>query len=140
MNPREDGTCPMLEAGRCGIYAQRPQTCRDYDCRIYAAAGMVPDGERPVIRERVGEWRFEFANEAAREQAVAVRRAAAFVRQHAALFPAASRAHSASAAAVLAVKTHPLFAADGGEPVSARRVSEVLETANRFDRGAARSD
>jgi Fe-S-cluster containining protein len=44
MGFHEDGSCPMLAAGRCTIYADRPQTCRDYDCRIYAAAGLVPDG------------------------------------------------------------------------------------------------
>jgi Fe-S-cluster containining protein len=28
---RPDGTCQMLVAGRCSIYADRPQTCLDYD-------------------------------------------------------------------------------------------------------------
>lgn len=142
MLPREDGTCPMLESERCRIYAGRPQTCRDYDCRIYAAAGLAPDGERPVIRGRVGEWRFTFEDDAARSQARAVRRAAAFIREHAALFPPAARAHSAAAVAVLAVKTFSEFLDDvprgdagdaGGHGQPHDRVAQILRTARRFD-------
>lgn len=132
MLPREDGTCPFFAAGGCGIYAARPQTCRDYDCRIYAASGLEPDGDRKVIRDRVREWRFDFAAEADAARAAAVRRAAAFIREHAALFPPAARAHSAAAAAVLAVKVHALFL----QPLAvtpAQRVHEVLAAAAAFD-------
>jgi len=137
MAHREDGTCPMLEAGRCAIYADRPQTCRDYDCRIYAATGLLPDGERPVIRERVLEWRFDFANGEEQRQQAALRRAAAFIQAHAASFPVAMRAHSAAAAAVLAVKTWSLFAHEKGDEATApspdEQVRRVLEAARAFD-------
>lgn len=134
---REDGTCPMLESGRCSIYADRPQTCRDYDCRIYAAAGLIPDGQRPVIQERVEEWRFEFADAAARGRAAAVKRAAAFIRGHAQLFPPATRAHSATAVAVMAVKVYGLFMAESGmtEVQVQERVRLVLDAARSFDLG-----
>lgn len=137
---RADGTCPMLESGRCTIYADRPQTCRDYDCRIYAAAGLEPDGHRPVIQERVREWRFAPADEAGRERAASVRRAAAFIRSHAQLFPAAVRAHSATAAAVMAVKVHALFLGDpdvGAVPPE-ELVRQVLAAAREFDAAASR--
>lgn len=138
---REDGTCPMLESGRCTIYADRPQTCRDYDCRIYAAAGLLPDGSRPVIQERVREWRFSFADAAARGRAAAVRRAAEFIRANAHLFPPEARAHSATAAAVMAVKVHGLFGdetapAAADEPARAALAQAVLEAARRFDAGS----
>jgi Fe-S-cluster containining protein len=135
MNPREDGTCPMLEAGKCHIYLRRPQTCRDYDCRIYTAAGLVPDGERPVIRERVLEWRFGFADERARQAADAVRRAAAFIVKNAAEFPAAVRAHSATAAAVLAIKTYASFIDAAGAASPQQRAREVLRAAAEFEAG-----
>lgn len=135
MGYREDGTCPMLEEGRCTIYADRPRTCRDYDCRIYCAAGLVPDGRRPVIQQRVGEWRFEYEDEEARASAAAVHAAAQFVRDHAASFPAEMRAHSATAAAVLAVKVYPLFLREPNAGSVAERVAAVVESARRFDAG-----
>lgn len=135
MNPREDGSCPMLEAGKCRIYPQRPHTCRDYDCRIYTAAGLVPDGGRPVIRERVLEWRFGYADERARQAAGAVRRAAAFIAGNAAQFPPAVRAHSATAAAVLAIKTYASFIDAAGEASPRQRAREVLRAAAEFEAG-----
>jgi hypothetical protein len=140
MTHREDGSCPMLEARRCAIYGDRPQTCRDYDCRIYAATGLLPDGERPVIRERVLEWSFEFDGDAEVAQADALRRAAQFIHQNAALFPPAVRADAAAVAAVLAVKTWPLFTdaavvrqEDGSIDSTAEvQVARVLEAARVF--------
>ena len=61
-DPNADGTCPMLACGQCTIYAQRPQTCLDYDCRVFAAAGIDAGGEdKAVINRRVRDWRFRFA-------------------------------------------------------------------------------
>jgi uncharacterized protein len=142
MNHRPDGTCPMLKANRCSIYADRPQTCRDYDCRIYAATGLLPDGNRPVIRDRVLEWRFGMDTEEESAQGAALRRAASFIREHAALFPPDTRPGSAAAAAVLALKTWSLFA--GKEPINEKgdgpedpspheQVKRVLEAARAFD-------
>jgi hypothetical protein len=138
MTAREDGTCPMLERGSCSIYADRPQTCRDYDCRIFTAAGLEPDGQRPVIQRRVREWQFAYAGEASVHKAAAVARAADFIRTHAAQFPPAARAHSATAAAVLAVKAFELFLEDDtderADGVSAQqRAQAVLLAAEAFD-------
>jgi uncharacterized protein len=144
MGYREDGTCPMLCAGSCVIYADRPQTCRDYDCRIYAAAGVLPDGDRPVIRERVSAWQFEFGSPEESRAAEALRQAAGFIRSHSALFPAAMRADSATAASVLAVKTWKVFLdADQtpgiGESIQ-QVVQRVIDTARAFDSDARKSD
>ena len=136
MGYRDDGTCPMLEAGRCSIYADRPQTCRDYDCRIYAATGLLPDGQRPVIAERVREWRFDFPTGEELGQHAALQRAAGFIRKHAGLFPHAIRVQSAAAVAVLAVKVWPLFLKEEGdgsdEPPPEEQVRRVLEAARAF--------
>jgi hypothetical protein len=136
MRYRADGSCPMLRERQCTIYRDRPRTCRDYDCRLYAAAGLEPDGMRPVIQERVREWQFEFADALERAQADAVRQAAAFIRDHAAAFPAGVRAHSATAAGVLAVKVWQVFV-DREVPAGAPGpvVLEVLEAARQFDAG-----
>jgi len=142
MGYREDGSCPMLLDNHCTIYADRPRTCRDYDCRIYAATDLTPDGRRPVIQERVREWRFDFPSEEERAQAGALRRAAHFIRSNAGLFPPGMRAHSATAIAVLAVKVWPLFTSetptnekgDGSEdPSPLEQARRVLEAARAFD-------
>jgi hypothetical protein len=59
----ERGHCPMLVDGKCSIYAHRPRTCRTYDCRVFAAAGVVPSGPQQVtIGRRVRRWRFTYAD------------------------------------------------------------------------------
>ena len=49
----DQGRCPMLVEGDCSIYGDRPQTCRDYDCRVFAATGIevhpVREGEAGVL-------------------------------------------------------------------------------------------
>src|SRR5262245_45885670 len=39
----ERGHCPMLADDGCSIYEHRPRTCRTYDCRVFAAAGVELD-------------------------------------------------------------------------------------------------
>ena len=136
MGYRDDGSCPFLSDRRCAIYADRPQTCRDYDCRIYAAAGIVPDGHRPAIAERVRAWGFTYRSEQERREADAVNRAAQFIRGNQALFPAAIRAGSATAAAVLAVKVYPIFLAAGADARPAEEMAQrVIDAARIFDAG-----
>jgi hypothetical protein len=134
MGFREDGSCPFMQRGRCAIYTGRPQTCRDYDCRIYAAAGLDPDGDRPAISARVKAWRFRFESEQERGDVEAMRTAAGFIRTHQAHFPPAMRAGSATAAAVLAVKTFAVFRDGGGARAPEEIVPRVIDAARDFDR------
>ena len=61
----ENGHCPMLVDDRCSIYEHRPRTCRTYDCRVFPAAGVVPDDdEQLAIAHRARRWRFDFPEEA----------------------------------------------------------------------------
>src|SRR5690349_11565351 len=53
----ERGHCPMLVAGGCSIYENRPRACRAYDCRVFAATGVTPS-DQPAVVERVRQWRF----------------------------------------------------------------------------------
>jgi uncharacterized protein len=140
MGFREDGSCPFLTGARtCSIYANRPHTCRDYDCRIYAAARLLPDGERPDISSRVRAWRFDVDTAEDAAAAAAVQRAAQFIRAHSALFPPAMRAASATAASVLAIKTYAVFlAAESGQQPE-ETVRQVIESAMAFERAAERA-
>lgn len=104
------GECPMLDAGRCSIYADRPQTCRDYDCRIFAAAGIEAGGpERRVINQRVRAWRFSYRDDDARRAHAAVRAAAAFIRDRWQAFPGHCAPTAPTGIAVLALKAHAVF-------------------------------
>ena len=59
MGYNEKGHCPMLVDNQCSIYDARPQTCRDYDCRVFAATGVAVDVKRqPDIAKRVAAWVF----------------------------------------------------------------------------------
>lgn len=125
------GHCPMLRAGRCSIYAHRPQTCRTYDCRVFAAAGIEPGGpERAAIAARTRRWRFEHADDDARRAHEAVRRAARFIRDDAPSF--GGRAPSRpSAIAITALLAYELFLQPVPVDADAKRAlaARVLATA-----------
>lgn len=77
----ERGHCAMLVDGKCTIYEHRPRTCRTYDCRIFAAAG-IGELDKPLIAQRVRRWRFSFDSEAAHRDHEALRAAAAYLQSH----------------------------------------------------------
>ncbi|HEY8538280.1 MAG TPA: YkgJ family cysteine cluster protein [Steroidobacteraceae bacterium] len=107
---RDDGTCPMFSGGRCTIYEDRPQTCRDYDCRIFAAAGIDAGGaDKDVINRRVRAWRFDYEDESARRAHEAIRTAAAFIRDKRSSFPGERAPTTPTGIAVLALKAHAVF-------------------------------
>jgi uncharacterized protein len=72
----ERGHCPMLIDNECSIYAHRPRTCRTYDCRVFAASGIEPDPDQPLVAERARRWRFDFPTAVDRDLHDAVRMAA----------------------------------------------------------------
>ena len=75
-----NGHCPMLKDDACTIYAHRPRTCRVYDCRIFAASGVLPDeATKTAVAERVRQWQFSYANAADDTAHKAVLAAAAFL-------------------------------------------------------------
>jgi Fe-S-cluster containining protein len=138
MRALPDGTCPMLHAGKCSIYRERPQTCLDYDCRVFAAAGIdAGGGDKAVINQRVRAWRFNYPNDADRLAHEAVLAAAAFIQEHRGSF--SGRAPSAPMGiAVLAVKAYEVFLDPQISQRSAADVASAIVTANReFDAATA---
>jgi Fe-S-cluster containining protein len=110
MPPRANGLCPMMEAGRCTIYEDRPQTCLDFDCRIFTAAGLeAGDADKEVINQRVREWRFSYPTEADRQAHDAVLAASTFIQHKRASFPANRAPTAPTGIAVLAIKTYTVF-------------------------------
>ncbi|MCU1393959.1 MAG: hypothetical protein JWM34_2387 [Ilumatobacteraceae bacterium] len=109
----EHGRCPMLIDGRCSIYAHRPRTCRTYDCRVFAAAGIEPDeADKVLIAERVRRWRFRYAAESDRVAHDAVRATAVHFATHPDEIPGRPGPLSNTQLAVLAVTEHETFAND----------------------------
>lgn len=99
----EHGHCPMLEGGRCSIYAHRPRTCKRYDCRVFAAAGLRPD--KPDIEKAARRFELTHPVEHDRHAHEAVQRAAAFVQEQTELNP--------TQLAGLALRIHALWLVDG---------------------------
>jgi Fe-S-cluster containining protein len=72
----ELGRCPMLVEARCSIYEDRPRACRAYDCRVFAATGVVPDeAGKEAVAARVAEWRFSVSRPADQARLDALRAA-----------------------------------------------------------------
>jgi hypothetical protein len=135
MPPRPDGVCQMLNAGKCSIYADRPQTCLDYDCRIFAAAGLEAGGaDKAVINRRVRQWRFSYPDSADRKAHEAVMAASAFIREKHASFPANRAPTAPTGIAVLAIKAYAVFLGDRTEGLSDAGVAAaVVEADRQFD-------
>ncbi len=107
------GHCPLLEGGLCSIYEHRPLTCRVYDCRVFAAAGI--DADRDEITRRARRWAFTYATRSERDDHRAVRAAARFLGDHAALLPPEAVPHDPPHRAVLAVLASGAFTAQADQ-------------------------
>ena len=120
----------MLSCGKCTIYAQRPQTCLDYDCRVFAAAGIEAGGEdKAVINRRVREWRFRFSSDADRQAHAAIRAAAAFIRDAHQHLPPGFVPRNPLGIAALALRVYPVFVAPGPPAREADTARAILEEA-----------
>jgi hypothetical protein len=124
----------MLQDGNCSIYEDRPETCRSYDCRVYAAAGMNAGEDKAVINARIARWRFDYPHERDCEEHRAVTAAANHLRQHPVRFPGGRIPSRASEIAVLAVKSYTVFLDPpaGDAAISAA----IVETTLAFNRAA----
>jgi len=106
----EHGLCPMLVSGKCSIYQQRPQTCRNYDCRVFTAAGIDAGGDdKATINRRVRLWAFSYPTQRDRKEHDAVRAAARFLQEHASSFPEGRVPHNPTELAILAIKVYDVF-------------------------------
>lgn len=132
MAARADGTCPMLRANECSIYTSRPQTCRDYDCRVFAAAGIEPGGpDKVVINRRVRQWRFNYPTELDRESHSAVMATAAFIRTQRGSFPGQLAPIGPSGVAVLACESYGVFLQSDIQGKADAEVARMILDASR---------
>jgi uncharacterized protein len=114
---RGDGSCPMLGEHGCTIYEHRPRACRSYDCRVFTATGLSPEGPaREDVARRAHRWRFTFSDGEDRAQQAALRRAAAYLGSHRDVLPGAGGNPDVTQVAALAVVVCDLFLAEGADP------------------------
>jgi len=132
MASRPDGTCPMLRDSECTIYPSRPQTCRDYDCRVFAAAGLAAGGQdKMVINRRVSEWIFSYPAESDRVAHAAVKAAAAFIAAKRSQFPGQRAPTGATGIAVLACEAYRVFLQSDIHERSDEEVARLILAASR---------
>jgi uncharacterized protein len=105
----ERGHCPMLIDDKCSIYARRPNACRTYDCRIFAATGTAAGEQKVEITRRARRWQFSYSTAEARTERDAVRAGASFLAAHPELLREAGIPANETQLAVLAVEIHDLF-------------------------------
>ncbi len=128
------GHCPMLVANRCSIYEDRPQTCRDFDCRVFAATGFEVDAEaRAEIAARVKEWRFDLPTAQDELERRAVLATAAFLRDRRDAFPPETLPVSATQQALFALKVYRIFLDGVSDAQDATAVAKaVMAELERF--------
>ncbi len=126
----ENGRCPMLIDDKCSFYEHRPLTCRNYDCRIFAAAGIAAgDDDKALITQRIRRWKFSYPVKRDRDQHSAVQAAAMFLRERAECFPAGVVPSNSSQLAILAIKVYGVFLKYDDECGKTGHVSPDLEVA-----------
>lgn len=135
-----DGVCPMLLNNQCSIYADRPQTCRNFDCRVFAASGIAAGDEKGRISQRVRHWRFSYPTPQDRAAHRAVQAAAQFIRDNASSFPGGRVPSNPSQLTVLALKAYTVFMPDtdgsagSTSDASPEQLAQaIVETCRRFD-------
>jgi hypothetical protein len=69
----------MFSDGKCSIYEFRPETCRQYDCRVLAASGLSISDEGSEIEKKVNSWVFECNTSESIELSKAVKIAGKFL-------------------------------------------------------------
>ena len=105
----EQGHCPMFKSGKCSIYELRPETCKQYDCRVLAATGANIEGESKEIVETIASWQFEFSDKESRNKEKALKRAMQFLKENSEFFPRGYIPNTDSQISALAVRIYKEF-------------------------------
>ena len=127
----ERGHCPMFRDGGCSIYEHRPRTCRAYDCRVFPAAGVEADRDKPLIAHRAQRWEFGFPEAEDVGRHAAVRAAVAFLRDNADRLPAGAVPRAPTQLAFLAVRVHDAFLDDASPTLAVVERAVLAATARR---------
>jgi Fe-S-cluster containining protein len=139
MGYNDKGHCPMLVNDRCSVYEHRPRTCRNYDCRVFAATGIAVDEKTQAdIASRAKAWAFHYEEDGSRQEHDAVKSAAAFLENNRDLFRNGRLPDQPAQLATLAIKVHRIFSPKAKLPDTeiAQAIMRAMDQAGR-DRDAA---
>uniref|UniRef100_UPI0035B29823 YkgJ family cysteine cluster protein n=1 Tax=Hylemonella sp. TaxID=2066020 RepID=UPI0035B29823 len=129
----KSGRCSMLKNKQCLVYGLRPQACRDYDCRLFAAAGI--NSGIPAIDRTVKKWKFSYRGSAALDKHLSIQAAASFVQTHSSKFPSGKYPTRPDEIAITAVKAHGIFSGAAHTRRSVETVaSAYVRACKYFDR------
>ena len=137
MGFNQHGTCPMLVDNQCSIYTHRPQTCRDYDCRLFAATGIAAgETDKEDVNAQAMRWQFDYSNQNDESKQRAVTAAVAFLQGNADLFADGVLPSNATQIALLALNIAHLFrgsktALSDVKKTDAEKVSAITEQINK---------
>jgi len=126
----EKGHCPMFFDNECSIYEHRPQTCRDYDCRMFPATGLSEGQRKPLISKQSIRWRFNSPTARDKKHISAVKKAASFLIDYADFFPDAFVPPTPTRQAVLALKVYEVLLKVTNDSLETLNEQQVQEIAN----------
>ncbi len=130
----ENGHCPMFKENKCSIYNYRPETCRQYDCRVYAATGFSLENEKkPLISSQTKHWKFDISSASDAEAMQAVKLAAKFITEHYAYFPAGFIPSSIPQQAIMAIRIYTVFIGLSQEKIDGQVKELVKSVVLKFD-------
>jgi Fe-S-cluster containining protein len=104
-----NGHCPMFSKGKCSIYEHRPETCRQYDCRVLSATEVSTSNESEAISNRVAAWEFQYSSPKSRDAKEAIELAVEFLAEHSDVFPHGYIPQSIPQISVFAIRIHSEF-------------------------------
>ena len=139
----EHGCCPMLIDEKCSIYKARPLTCRNYDCRVFTATGLLAgEADKLKINQRIQQWQFKYPAKIDHDRQAALKAAALFLRERAGSFPDGFVPNNTSHLAVMAIKVYDVFLKyidepgdTGNFPPDSTIIEEVMEVLEKFGTG-----
>ncbi|MDH5737277.1 MAG: YkgJ family cysteine cluster protein [Gammaproteobacteria bacterium] len=105
----DKGHCPMFRVGKCSIYEYRPETCRQYDCRVFAVTGTKPESDRKEIFFKSETWQIDVSSSLEKKVIEAIRTSARFLKKYNHLFPKGYIPSNHYQQAVLSLRIHAEF-------------------------------
>jgi hypothetical protein len=122
----------MLIDNKCSIYEFRPETCREFDCRIFAATAIyMDDAAQVLISERAKNWYFDYDGDKSREDHATIRASAKFLKEKSHLFPDRFVPKSPTQLALMAIRVFRIFSelgeASGVKTTDAEIVKQILK-------------